>query len=136
MNLNKVMRFLTISFSFVILLIVICLTVLFLQFPSVRSNFFGYLGIVPVLDKCSGALLISSLGSNKCTLKAKIMTNDCNGQSYQIRENTCSGNILCQDIINYDSFQANCAWIVFSGNYKYVLCVNNRQINSGNIVCR
>jgi len=135
MNLNKVMRLLTISFAFVILLLVISLTVLFLQFPSVRSNFFGYLGIIPISNKCSGTLSISSSGLNKCILKAKIVTNDCTGQNYLIRENSCSGNILCQDIINYDSFQANCAWSVFTGNYEYVLCVNDRQFDSGTAVC-
>jgi hypothetical protein len=136
MDLNKVMKWLKTSFVLVLLLICILVLSLYIQFPSMRSNFFAYLGIVPMGNKCSGTISVSISGLNKCTLEARIMTNGCTGNNYQIRENSCSGSILCQDNINYDSFQATCAWVVFSGNYKYVLCVNNRQINSANVVCR
>lgn len=135
MNLNKVMRWLKISFVFVILLIGIFVSSLLIQFPETRTNFFAYLGIVPREDKCSGTLSISTSGSGKCTVDAKILTEGCLGRNYQIRENSCSGGILCQDTVSYDSFQATCAWAVPSGNYKYVLCINTEK-DSTTVTCR
>ena len=136
MNLEKVMKWLKISFVFVLLLIGILISSLLIEFPSTRSNFFAYLGIVPRRDECSGTLLLSASGSNKCTVEAKLMTEGCLGRNYQIRESSCSGGILCQDTISYDSFQATCVWSVPSGSYKYVLCIGNRQKDSGTVTCR
>jgi hypothetical protein len=136
MDLEKVMKWLKISFAFVLLLIGIFVSSLLIQFPSTRSNFFAYLGIVPKEDKCSGTLSLSTSGSNKCLVDAKIVTEGCLGRNYQIRENSCSGGILCQDTVSYDSFQATCAWGVPSGDYRYVLCVNNKQKDSGTMRCR
>ena len=135
MDLNEVMNWLKISLIFVILVIAILVTSLLIEFPSTRSNFFAYLGIVPREDKCSGTLSLSTSGSNKCTVNAKIITEDCLGRNYQIRENSCSGGILCQDTVSYDSFQATCAWAVPSGNYRYVLCVDNTQKVSRVMTC-
>lgn len=136
MDLNRVMKWLKMSFIFVLLLIGILVFSLLIQFPSTRTNLFAYLGIVPREDKCSGTLSLSSSGTEKCLVDAKILTEGCLGRNYQIRENSCSGGILCQDTISYDSFQATCAWAVPSGSYRYVLCVDNRQKDSVSIMCR
>ena len=136
MNLNKTMKLLRISFVFIVLIIIIFATSLLIQFPSIRSNFFTYLSIVPTVDECQGSLELSSSSINECLIDAKIVTDGCLGRNYQIRENSCSGGILCQDSIEYDSFQATCVWAVPSSNYRYVICVNNKQKDSKSVMCR
>ena len=135
MKLKKIMRLYKIIFGFIILLIIFFITLLFIQFPSTRANLLTYLGIFPTADKCQGSLELSSSGITTCTVKAKVIANGCQGINYQIREKSCSGSIKCQDNINYDSFQASCAWTVHSGVHRYVLCVNNKQKDSESVMC-
>jgi hypothetical protein len=132
---KNLMKCLKISLVFIVILIAIFLVSILLQFPISRANIFSYLGIFPAEnDSCSGTLSLSRSGSSKCTIEAKVVSNGCRGKTYQVRENSCSGNIMCQDSIDYDSFQTTCSWSANSGNYNYVLCINGFK-DSGTVVC-
>lgn len=118
---------------FVGILIAIFVVASFVQYLSTGTSLFENLAIV-FTEKCSGSLSLSTTGT-ECVVKARIITSRCNGKTYQIRETSCLGNVKCYGIINYDSFQASCAWSD-SGSHKYVLCVDNRQKDSGTVTCK
>ena len=135
MNLKKLMRWCKIIFVFTLILISILILSILIQFPSTRTNLFNYLGIVQPIDRCRGSIELYSSCLSKCTIEARIITDGCKGKDYQIRENSCSGTISCQDIVAYDSFQTTCVWTAYSGYYNYVLCVDNIQKSSNKVKC-
>lgn len=102
-----------------------------IQYILTGSNFFEGLGLLPK-DECSGSLSISNTG---CVFKAKISLHDCIGKTYEVREDTCSGNLRCEEAVYYDSVQSTCGWKDSSGNHEYVLCVEGKLKDSASISC-
>ena len=130
---KKKTNYLSIILSFTLVIVGIFLIASLAQYISTGTSFIEDLSIV-LTDKCTGSLSLTT--TTGCAIKAKVLTSDCNGKTYQIREDSCSGGILCQDTISYNSFQATCAWAIPSGNYNYVLCVNNREEDSTRVECK
>lgn len=118
------------TFLFVILGIFII--AFFAQYITSGTNFFETLGMV-FSDKCQASITLEIV--SECTLKAKILISNCLGKEYRISEDSCSSDAKCYGTINYDSFQASCAWADSSGSHKYVLCVDNKQKDSASMTC-
>jgi len=125
---------LRIIFLFVLVTAAIFITGFFAQYASSRTNLFQTLGF-SLRERCSGSLFLSVSGTERCLIKAKILTSDCIGKTYQIRESSCMGALKCEGTVEYDSFQTTCSWNVPSGNYNYVLCVNKGQKDSASVMC-
>ena len=118
--------------SFVFIILGIFIIAFFSQYVTTGTNFFETLGVV-FSDKCQGSITLETLSG--CTMKAKILTSKCLDKEYRISEDSCSSDAKCYGTINYDSFQASCAWADSSGDHKYVLCVDNKQKDSVSVAC-
>lgn len=125
---------LRIIFLFILIIMGIFVTAYFVQYASTGTNMFQTLGF-SLRDKCSGSLSLSTYGTGNCLIKAKVLTSECLGKTYEIREGSCIGDLKCKDTVEYDSFQSICNWNVPSGNYNYVLCVGKGEKDSASIVC-
>ena len=119
---------------FALVIIGIFVTGYFVQYASSGTDLFQTLGF-SLADKCSGSLSLSSYGTGSCLIKAKILTSDCLGKTYEIREDSCMGTLKCEGKVEYDSFQSTCNWGVSSENYKYVLCVDKGKKGSISVTC-
>jgi len=120
-----------IGLTFVLILLGIFFIAFLVQYETTGTNFFETLGVV-FREKCQASLSVSTTG--ECIVKAKILISNCLGKTYQISKDSCSGDSKCYGTINYDSFQASCAW-KDSGNKNYVLCVDNKQKDSASLTC-
>ena len=120
-----------IGLTFVLIVLGIFFIAFLVQYETTGTNFFEALGVV-FREKCQASLSVSTTG--ECIVKAKILISNCLGKTYQISENSCSGDSKCYGTINFDSFQASCAW-KDSGNKNYVLCVDNKQKDSAVLTC-
>ena len=120
-----------IGLTFVLILLGIFFIAFLVQYETTGTNFFETLGVV-FREKCQASLSVSTTG--ECIVKAKILISNCLGKTYQISKDSCSGDSKCYGTINYDSFQASCAW-KDSGNKNYVLCVDNKQKDSAVLTC-
>lgn len=117
---------------FYVLIMLFAFVMAFLtQYTFTGTNFFEGLGILP-RDGCSGSLSISNSG---CVFKTKISLNDCLGKTYEVREDSCLGNLKCKGSIDYNSIQSTCGWKDSPGNHKYVLCVENKLKDSVSKTC-
>ena len=118
--------------TFVLVILGIFIIAFFSQYITTGTNFFQTLGIV-FSDKCQASVTLETVSG--CTLKAKILISNCLDKEYKISEDSCSSDAKCYGTVNYDSFQASCAWTDSSGSHKYVLCVDNKQKDSTSITC-
>ena len=126
MNQNKIIKNLRILLIFIIIILGVFLLSIFIQYPDLGKNLSENLGIISV-GGCSGTLTISSSKTNKCVLSAEAFISVCDKKNYQIRENSCSGEIKCEGYVNYKSFQTACAWETNPGSHKYALCIDKTQ---------
>jgi hypothetical protein len=121
-----------IGLTFILIVLGIFVIAFFVQYETTGTNFFETLGIV-FREKCQASLSIST--TSECNVKTKILISNCLDKTYQISKDSCSGDTKCYGTINYDSFQASCAWRDSSGTKNYVLCVDNRQKDSAFVTC-
>jgi hypothetical protein len=120
-----------IGLTFILLVLGIFIIAYFTQYATTGTNFFETLGVV-FRERCSASLSIST---NECNVKANILVSNCLGKTYKISKDSCSGDAKCYGTINYDSFQASCAWKDSLGSSDYVLCVDNKQKDSFPVAC-
>jgi len=104
------------------------------NFINLESGFTNRLGVFAV-DTCSGSLTLNVYGKERCTVKGQVLTSECYGKKYQIRENDCSGSLLYEDRVLYDHFQSTFSWFTLKGTHKYVLCVDGKIKDSGTLTC-
>jgi hypothetical protein len=101
------------------------------QYIFTGTNLLEGLGILPK-DKCSGHLSISNSG---CVFKAKILLNECLGKTYEVKEDSCFGDLKCKGSVDYDSTQTTCGWRDSPGSHNYVLCIENKLKGSASKAC-
>lgn len=101
------------------------------QYIFTGTNLFVGLGVL-LEDKCSGSLSLSNSG---CVFKAKITLNDCLGKTYEVKEDSCFGNLKCEGSVDYDSTQSTCGWRDSRGSHNYVLCIGNKLKDSISKMC-
>lgn len=101
------------------------------QYIFTGTNLFVGLGILPK-GECSGSLSISN---SDCTFKAKISMNGCLEKTYEVKEDSCFGNLKCKGLADYDSAQSTCGWKDSSGSHNYVLCIENKLKDSISRMC-
>jgi hypothetical protein len=118
--------------TFVFVILAIFVISFFTQYITTGTNFFETLGVV-LSEKCKASLSIETVSG--CTMKAKILTSNCLDREYKVSRDSCSGDVKCSDVINYESFQASCAWTDSPGTHKYVLCIDDKQKDSASITC-
>lgn len=121
-----------IGLTFIVIILGIFIIAFFFQYATTGTNFFETLGVV-FKEKCQASLSISTTG--ECTVKAKILISNCLDKAYQISKDSCSGDTKCYGTINYDSFQASCAWKDNPGTKNYVLCVDGKNKDSAYVNC-
>jgi len=121
-----------IGLTFIILVLGIFFIAFFAQYMTKGTNFFETLSFA-FREKCSASLSIET--TSTCTVKAKILISNCLNKNYQISKDSCSGDSRCYGTINYDDFQASCAWNDNNGNSDYVLCVDNKEKDSASVIC-
>ncbi len=126
---------LRIIFLFILVIVAIFVTAFLAQFALTGTDPFRTLGF-SLGDGCSGSLFLSVSGAGRCSIKAEVLTSKCNGRTYEIREDSCFGDVKCERVINYDSDQSTCTWNALSGSYNYVLCVNRREKDYELGICR
>ena len=112
--------------TFLFVVIAIFSIAFLIQYFIEGTNLFKTLGFL-FSSKCSASLSLSSSEKNACLIKAKILTNDCKGKEYQIREGSCFGSVRCEGSIGYESFQASCGWMSGPGDHHFVLCIDGVQ---------
>jgi hypothetical protein len=120
-----------IGLTFVLLILGIFLISSLVQYTTTGTNFFETLSFV-FREKCSASLSLSTAG---CNYKAHFLVSNCLDKTYTISRNSCSGETKCYGIINYDSFQASCAWSDSPGVNKYVLCIDDKEKDSASLIC-
>jgi len=117
---------------FYVLILLCAFIIAFLtQYIFTGTNLFEGLGIL-LKDRCLGSLSISNSG---CVFKAKISLNGCKGKTYEVKEDSCFGNLKCEATIDYDSTQSTCGWGDSSGSHNYVLCIGNKLKDSVSKTC-
>jgi len=95
----------------------------------------GYLGFLSI-DNCKGTLSLSSSGTGNCMVKAQVLTSNCFGKEYQIKEDNCFGAVKCEDTVSYEYSQSTCSWFTLAGKHKYVLCIGNLEKDSAFATCK
>jgi len=131
----------TLTFIVELIIMFVGIAIFIVLTSSLFQTFFEGAGSLELLgffptDKCKGSLSLSSSGTGNCMVKAQILTSNCFGKKYQIKENNCFGPIRCEDTINYEYFQATCGWFTMAGKKNYVLCVDNSQKDSAYAICK
>ncbi|MDI6826221.1 MAG: hypothetical protein QMD36_03445 [Candidatus Aenigmarchaeota archaeon] len=118
--------------TFVFVILGIFIIAFFAQYITTGTNFFETLGMI-FSEKCRASLSLETVSG--CTMKARILSSNCLGKEYKISEDSCSSDARCYGTINYDSFQASCAWTDLSGSHDYILCVDGKKKDSKSITC-
>jgi hypothetical protein len=126
MNQNKIVKILRIFLVFIIVILGVFLLSIIIQYPDLGKDFSENLGIVSG-GICSGTLTVSSSETNKCVVSAEAFISGCDKKNYQIKEQSCLGEIKCEGYVNYKSFQTACAWETSPSSHKYVLCIDKSQ---------
>ena len=134
MDHNKIIKFLRIFLVFIIVILGVFLLSIIIQYPDLGKDFPENLGVVTG-GICSGTITVANPGINKCVVSADALISGCDKRYYQIREQSCSGEIKCDGYVNYKSFQVGCAWETAPGSHKYVLCIDKSQKDSENFIC-
>ena len=123
-----------IAILFVGILVVIFITSFLFQKFTRGVTFSEYLGFV-FGTRCMTTLTLRK--TEPCLIKARILANNCYGSRYEIREDSCSGEVKCEGNIDFNYFQANCVWNEREGSglHTYVLCIDGKRSFTALINC-
>jgi hypothetical protein len=82
---------------------------------------------------CTGSLTVSISGTGTCTVTASFTVSNCNGQTWQVRDD---GTTKCSGTVSGSPYSYTCSnWTVGVGSYTYNLYVGGELKDSKSVSC-
>lgn len=83
---------------------------------------------------CIGDLTVLISGQGSCTITSSLTATDCNGKSWEIRDN---GTTKCSGTVPNNEYPYTCPyWTVTEGTYTYKLYIDNTEKDNKTVICQ